>query len=427
MTINNYPLFILEGNGGSWNLGCQAILRATMAILDAHFGACTYINAPCSYDGPIPSQKVRKERLIHRCSPDRRASWPWIRLQVDKRLLGHRSGFAFERYLHRASAVFALGGDNFTLDYGLEHCRPQFEAAEVVERAKCPFILWGASVGPFSSEPAFEREAVDRLKRMTHICVRETVSRDYLAGLGVTENVSLVSDPAFALQPERPIATGDWASWFETGCIGLNLSPLFGRYRERPESWQADAADCVRILDQTVDVPILLIPHVFGRNSDLGFLRCVHKAVGKTRNPVALVETPLNACETKWVISQTSLFVGARTHATIAALSTNVPTISLGYSVKARGINRDVYGHEQWVIPAKQLTPKRLSETVGQLWDQRAEVHGQLSRTMVEYQRRTFKAAQYVAQAMERSKREPSGSRRGSLGPAIQAVSEETQ
>ena len=50
------------------------------------------------------------------------------------------------------------------------------------------------------------------------------------------------------------------------------------------------------------------------------------------------------------------MFVGARTHATIAAYSSCVPTLGVGYSVKARGIARDLFGTEDnYVLPVQTL------------------------------------------------------------------------
>jgi len=52
----------------------------------------------------------------------------------------------------------------------------------------------------------------------------------------------------------------------------------------------------------------------------------------------------------------------ALAHATIAALSTGVPTISIAYSVKARGINRDLFGHEDVVLPTPSVSATTLGE-----------------------------------------------------------------
>ena len=58
----------------------------------------------------------------------------------------------------------------------------------------------------------------------------------------------------------------------------------------------------------------------------------------------------------KYIISQCRLFIGARTHATIAAYSTFVPTLVIGYSVKSRGIAADLFGTEEnYVLPIQAI------------------------------------------------------------------------
>ena len=49
-------------------------------------------------------------------------------------------------------------------------------------------------------------------------------------------------------------------------------------------------------------------------------------------------------------------FIGARTHATIAAYSTLIPTMVLGYSVKSRGIAKDIFGEEKLVLNLKDIS-----------------------------------------------------------------------
>ena len=58
----------------------------------------------------------------------------------------------------------------------------------------------------------------------------------------------------------------------------------------------------------------------------------------------------------KGYISRCSFFVGARTHSTIAAYSTGVPTLVIGYSVKSRGIATDLFGtYDNYVLPVQEL------------------------------------------------------------------------
>ena len=78
----------------------------------------------------------------------------------------------------------------------------------------------------------------------------------------------------------------------------------------------------------------------------------------KSTNRVSLLED--NNCEIlKGYISRCRFFIGARTHATIAAYSTNVPTLVIGYSVKAKGIAKDIFGtYENYVLPVQSLSNK---------------------------------------------------------------------
>ena len=63
-----------------------------------------------------------------------------------------------------------------------------------------------------------------------------------------------------------------------------------------------------------------------------------------------------NAMELKGYIARCRFMVVARTHASIAAYSTQVPTLVVGYSVKARGIAKGIFGTEEnYVIPVQSL------------------------------------------------------------------------
>lgn len=63
-----------------------------------------------------------------------------------------------------------------------------------------------------------------------------------------------------------------------------------------------------------------------------------------------------NCMQLKGYISRCRFFIGARTHATIAAYSTFVPTLVLGYSIKSRGIATDLFGSdENYVISIQDL------------------------------------------------------------------------
>ena len=98
------------------------------------------------------------------------------------------------------------------------------------------------------------------------------------------------------------------------------------------------------------------------------------------------------------LISQCRFFLGARTHSTIAAYSTGVPTLVMGYSVKARGIARDLFGTEEgYVLPVQQLRrPEELTEAFAALMGKEQEIRSHMAEILPEYRQRAFHAKNMI-------------------------------
>lgn len=392
--------FVLAGNDTFVNRGCEALLRSTMSILEREFGPSDFVNCPHGERHREDARWVRHPGLSHIPYHHlHRWTMPWLRLQVNKRLLGCKTEFPYERSLHKADAVLAMGGDRISLDYYVP--RREFEMIEAVLKARRPMVLWGASLGPFSRMPDVEKYAFDVFRRVDLICARETITQRYLAEHGVTDNVKLVTDPAFVMEPAQPDLPPELSGHLDTGAFGLNFSPLLSRFVAESTDWTRNAAECLREVDRRIDMPIVLLPHAFySDNNDHTFLATVLAACGKTRNPVFLVAGErFSAPQLKWIISRFKAFAGARTHATVAALSTCVPTISIGYSVKSRGINQDIFGHLDWLTPSDAMTPAGLAEQVHTLLARRTEVAAHLQRFMPAYKDNAWLAARHLRSA----------------------------
>ncbi|MCE5327991.1 MAG: polysaccharide pyruvyl transferase family protein [Planctomycetaceae bacterium] len=390
------PLFLFVGNGSCANRGCEAILRGTMAILRKEFGACTFVNM-----GPL---------TLHAADPDlrqqitRRFSKEWIFRQLGK-VLKRDSWIRYGSLLSNAAAVFALGGDNVSLDYGPVLPKTNFDLADAAVSGGKPFLLWGASIGPFDKQPDFERIAVQRLKRFTRLCVRESCTQEYLASRGIVDNVVTMSDPAFVMAPEpcelppeieRILATGE--------AIGVNLSNLVARFRTSDVRWEDVAGACLQELDKRLGRPIVLVPHVMTpKGNDHVFLASVMNLLRDVpiRNQVVLVGPDYSAPQYKWIVSRLSLFIGARTHATIAAISSYIPTISIGYSMKAKGINRDVFGDVRWLIPVADLTPSRLTDLADTALQKGASIRAGLRDVMPGYINKAWQAGSLVREVID--------------------------
>ena len=97
----------------------------------------------------------------------------------------------------------------------------------------------------------------------------------------------------------------------------------------------------------------------------------------------------------QWIVKPID---GARTHSTLAALSTYVPTLSFVYSIKARGINRDIFGHEKFCIFKKDCVDSSVAERVVFLLKDRESVCGQLKARIPEFQRMALSAGKKLVE-----------------------------
>ena len=310
----------------------------------------------------------------------RRYSSGWIREKLNQKL----NCFAY-RHLSDLSAnldsqdfALQIGGDHYTLDYG----KPlAFMAMDrYLKKRGVPVFLWGVSVGPFEKNQSFKRTVMKHLEGLDGIFVREITSYHYLIENGLS-NVYLICDPAFLMKAKVPNHTMQFE--IADNMIGINLSPMLAFYRgleAKDVSIEAWIEECVLLVKamEKFDRPLLLIPHVESDNigNDDRFLleQVQEKVLPNISVPIFITPKGLNAQEIKWVISCCKVFVGGRTHSTIAALSSEVPTLSIAYSRKALGINQDVFGHQKYCVPVEELTTAKLIEKISLLIDDEKEI-----------------------------------------------------
>jgi polysaccharide pyruvyl transferase WcaK-like protein len=371
------PHFLLVGNGPYSNRGCEAIVRGTMAILRHEFGDAFRVTL-ATFEAPniIAGQAAHESDslITHVALRGKRIgcwSLPWWSRQLTRSFRPRPKPHSFEvldAFCKDATCALQIGGDNYTLDYGLP--REFMRLDEYLRQRSVPLVLWGASVGPFEAAPAFAPEMFAHLRAMRAILVRESDSHEYLKQHGIEANVHRMSDPAFLMEPAEPRADKVGCS-VPVGAIGLNLSPMMAKYATNGDmgAWVKLSADIVQSIIATARHDVVLIPHVtWAQSNDHEFLRRVANACPKTSTArVFCLNDKLSAAETKWVISRCRAFAGARTHSTIAAISSAVPTLSLAYSRKARGLNQDIFGHQEFCLQPPEITPTNIAERMANL------------------------------------------------------------
>ncbi len=405
--------FLFVGSAAYSNRGCEAIVRGTVEILSTRLPGSRYIVSSgfddfptdgfekvrgVEYRPPAPPGWTRAARVL---SPQ----WWFYRVLMRSRpalTYKHVHSVALKA-MQECDCALQVGGDNYTLDYGVPDYLLRLD--DVLLATGKPLILWGASVGPFSRMPSVERRLAKHLRRLTLILARESKTIAYLASIGVQQNVRCVADPAFCMTAVKPRLDDHLAAFLLQRPVGLNLSAFAGKFTTThdPRSWLENARACVDRLLAAGLGPVLLVPHVFKEsNDDHRFLLQVMEGLPRQQAQLAILPRNLNAAELKWVIGQTRLFAGARMHSTIAALSSCVPTLSLGYSMKASGVSEDIFGHPRWLLSVDELNPDSLSDRMAEMERNRMELEKHLRQTIPEVQRRSRLAASFVLEACAR-------------------------
>lgn len=383
---------ILYYNGPASNHGCEAIVRATCKLLGSDLTLASF--------APEQDQAYGIDRIVRilddRAGGLKKPSLKWLAYAMHHKLTGSEelyTRFSHERFfsqVKRGDICLSVGGDNY--------CYPQTEVLAHYNRAiharEAKTILWGCSVEP----ELLKNEAIARdLAMYDLITARETIS--YEALKAVNPNTVLVSDPAFVLdRVDLPLPEG----WVEGKMIGINASPLIlsSGDGELILSAYRRLIECIL---ETTDCSVALIPHVvMPDNDDREVLRKFFEEYRHTGRILLLEDH--NCEELKGYIARCRFFIGARTHATIAAYSTCVPTLVAGYSVKSRGIARDIFGTEEgYVVPVQGLTSEReLADAFRKLWQREDEIRQHLRSMMPAYIARAVEAKVHICRLEKR-------------------------
>lgn len=394
--------FYLTGQRSFSNRGCEAIVRSTVMMLNKTFGQVEVL---------VPSDDITRDkkqwpdaaehgvRFVDAYIPWQTRYWAHLQRLPCALIKSAGWPFAFpdalREQINSVDVVLSVGGDNYSLDYRLPSLLMGMDKL-AVELGK-PVCIWGASVGPFEKEPQFVPRVRKHLATMTLITVRESISYQYLTQTLGLNNVMQMADPAFTLTKEPVDTSPFWPQATDKGVIGFNISPLIERYKRNGQDLRAEAIQFIR--DAVAKgFGVLLVPHVVPldgaqSNNDASYMAGMLQELNALGEAVRIMPAQVNAAQIKHVISQLRYFIGARTHATIAALSSGVPTLSIAYSVKAKGINKDLLGEMPVVLPTPELTAESLMSGLNYLISNEQIIKAKLASNLPVWRERVALAA----------------------------------
>ena len=320
--------FLLYGEGSFLNRGCEAIVNTTIhKIKNSCEGNITLATNDIEYDSKYYNNIITK----------------YVKQSFE-------NNDALKEEI--TDICLSVGGDNYC--YG----EPKwlYEINKNIKAKNKKNVLWCASL----YEEIESDEMIKDLRTYDVIVVRESLSYKAVTRYVDKEHVLLLPDTAFSLGKKEV----KLPNIFKKGkkVIGINVSPLISKFTDNKNNILDSLKELINYILKETDLNIALIPHVYIEgNNDLDSLKMI-KDIYKQEQRIELLNEKIYDCEElKFIISNCSFFIPARTHASIAAYSSLVPTLVIGYSVKSKGIALDLFGdYENFVIPVDKMTPELL-------------------------------------------------------------------
>lgn len=380
---------VLYYHGGSKNRGCEAIVRSAIPIIKKEIPNARIILA--SLDAPSDQHIPDLDAIIDVSRVNiKKYSLDWFINVFNVKVL-KSDNFAHQKQnqklvdlIAQNDAFLSIGGDNYC--YGEQPWL--YEINRCIKKANKKLVLWGASIG----EEDLSADKVADLINYDLILARETLTYEVLASKGLT-NIRLCADGAFTMsKDELPLPQG----WQEGNTLGFNYSPLVFKMNESSKN---AAFDLIQHIIDTTDMTIALTPHVMIKGNDDSEVLAEFEAKFKATNRIVMIPNNLNAIQYKGYIARMRFFIGARTHATIAAYSNCVPTMVLGYSIKSKGIAKDLFGEEKLVLGITEISDAtKLINKFEELKSEELQIKEILKNRIPEIQKMSYKAGEYLAQ-----------------------------
>ncbi len=317
----------------------------------------------------------------------------------------------FMRQMLTADLVLDLGGDSYSTDYDtisiITLCIPLL-VARILGK---PYYFCAQSIGPLGNTIPYKILKFI-LKDADLITTRERISDDFLKSCNIFKNVIKTQDLAFILPVASPARIDEickeeridknlkWA--------GISISDLISKYFNEntsvEEKEQKYVSAMARMCDHLVEkyhYHLIFVPHV---EIDRGTSEKVKNNM-KHQNNVLILRGDYSPGELKGMVSLCDIVIGSRMHATLAALSQAVPTLTFAYNHKTLGINGAELGQSDYLIDIRDVDIADLWEItkdrIERLIEQKEKIKQKLIRILPEIKRTAEKNALHALDLLE--------------------------
>lgn len=362
---------ILYGIGTFKNRGVEAIINSTLNMIDTKKYEITLATYDFNYNKEMykdiakVNHYYKSEELTEE---EQKKEQEYKNLPFDY----HNFEKLYQKDVIKAiddsDICISVGGDNYCYPY----CNWLYTLDEYAHQKGKRTVLWGASL----FDEITDDDLINDLDNFDILVIRESLSYEALKKYIPEDRIIFAPDPAFSLVPKE-VKLNNW--YKNKSIVALNVSPL----TIQNENQKKSIYSLINYILKKTNYSILLLPHVTTDDcNDLKILQELKDNYSQ-EDRVYLELENYNCQQLKYIISKCKLLVAARTHASIAAYSTGIPTLVIGYSVKSRGLAKDLFDNfKNYVISKDELNSENLINSFKYIDENQEKIRKILNRKM---------------------------------------------
>ena len=305
---------------------------------------------------------------------------PYLPLMV-ARWLSPRQAEAYET-LQSADLILMKGGHDIGDEPGGLRGRLYFwrilKIIDLSTKSSAPVVILGQSIGRLRGT-ADGRRVRDVLQHCYKVVVRDDISKEVLATIGLRENVTVVPDIGFLTEPDRSIvvsfakAPGKFVgvtvvNWPYGGPDGSAGETVMERY----SAALTDALE--RTYKELGATPVFVLQDMttFHGKSDFQVIRDLCERLRRRDVPAHVMDQDLGPAALAEVYRRCELVIGTRFHSCVLAAAAGTPAIAIEYQgTKTRGLLRSL-GLEDHVHALQTLTGDALMDDIRTVFGNRS-------------------------------------------------------
>lgn len=325
--------------------------------------------------------------------------WIWRILKtigIDSKFL--LKGKVIKAYIS-ADLIISTSGISFIDNFGMLKIYEYSKYIQIPLLLNKKIIKFTQTIGPFESYYN-KKMAYLSLNSIYKVFARGRHTNEYLKSIGITKNVEVLPDIAVCMESKenkKSRAILDSNNNFKL--IGISPNIVIKRLDKSRQYIPKLIELSDQILSKHQNTKLLFIPHTIIDSEmgedDLSICKIIVKNVADSERCIIADTLNYTPEEAKWLIGNCSFFIGSRFHALIAAVSSAVPSIAIGWHWKYKEMMEWLNIADN-VVQYWDLENSNLFDMFETNFNNRQNLHNQLKNKLPGLKEKAYKAIDLI-------------------------------